>query len=111
MGQPAARKSDNVSHKRASGAVLEGSVTVLIGKMPAARLGDKVQHGSGIETIAEGEPSVRINGKPAGRLGDKVSCSGIIVGGCMTVHIGRDKDEACLLSAAEDGAMVVEPGG
>lgn len=110
MGQPAARKSDDVAHKRASGPILEGSANIMIGNRPAARLGDKVQHDQGTEGIIEGESSVLINGKPAARLGDKVGCSGIIVGGCVTVNIGRDKDETCLIDAAGQGAMVVEPG-
>ena len=82
----------------------------MIGNQPAARLGDKVQHDKGTESIDEGESTVLLNGKPAARLGDKVSCNGIIVGGCMSVHIGRDKDEACLAAAAKEGAMVVQPG-
>ncbi|GAC1569404.1 MAG: hypothetical protein NVS3B3_23790 [Aquirhabdus sp.] len=110
MGQPAARQSDDVAHKKAAGPILEGSTNVLIGKMSAARLGDKVKHDNSTEAITEGESTVLINGKHAARLGDKVSCSGIVIGGCMTVHIGRDKDEACLLGAAEQGAMVVESG-
>ena len=109
MGQPAARQSDEVAHKKGAGPVLEGSSNVLIGAMGAARLGDKVMHNSASEAIIEGEATVLINNKPAARLGDKVGCSGLIVGGCMTVHIGRDKDEACLIEAAESGAMVVEP--
>lgn len=110
MGQPAARETDGVSHKGGAGPVIKGLPTVLIGGLPAARLGDPVQHSSGTETIAEGEASVLIGGKPAARMADKVACSGIIVGGCATVHIGRDKDEACLLEAADMGAMLVEPG-
>lgn len=110
MGQPAARETDDVAHKKAAGPIIKGMPTVLIGALPAARLGDPVQHNSGAETIVEGEPSVLIGGKPAARMADKVACGGIIVGGCTTVHIGRDKDEACLLEAAEMGAMVVEPG-
>jgi uncharacterized Zn-binding protein involved in type VI secretion len=111
MGQPAARKTDAVSHVNAeAGPIMEGSGNVQIGNLPAARLGDKVQHKSSSETIAEGEPSVRINGKASARMGDKVACNGLITGGCMSVHIGRDKDEACLLEAAEQGAMLVQPG-
>ncbi len=110
MGQPAARQTDDVAHKKAAGPIVEGSTDVLIGKLPAARKGDKVQHNQSVETIVEGESSVLFNGKPAARLGDKVSCSGIVVGCCATVHIGRDKDEACLIAAAEQGAMVVVPG-
>lgn len=109
MGQPAARQTDDVAHKKAAGPILEGSANVMIGKLSAARVGDKVQHNTGTEAIAEGESSVLINGKSAARMGDKISCHGIIVGGSMTVHIGRDKDELCLIDAAEQGAMVVEP--
>lgn len=110
MGQPAARQTDAVSHVQAeAGPITQGSGDVKIGNLPAARLGDKVQHKTGSETIAEGEPSVKINGKPAARMGDKVACNGIIVGGCLSVMIGRDKDEACLLDAASDGAMLVQP--
>lgn len=110
MGQPAARQSDDVAHKKAAGPILQGSNDVMIGKLAAARQGDKVQHDRNTEAIAEGESTVLINGKPAARMGDKVSCNGIVIGGCMTVHVGRDKDETCLLGAAEQGAMVVEPG-
>lgn len=110
MGQPAARKTDSVSHVEAPpSVVLEGSSNVNIGNLPAARKGDKVQHKAATETIAQGEPSVRINGKPAARMADKVACNGLIVSGCMSVHIGNDKDEACLIEAAEQGAMVVQP--
>jgi uncharacterized Zn-binding protein involved in type VI secretion len=110
MGQPAARKTDGVAHILAeAGPIMEGSSNVIIGHLAAARLGDKVQHKSAMETITEGEPSVKINGKPAARMGDKVACNGIIVGGCGSVHIGRDKDEACLIAAADSGAMIVEP--
>lgn len=110
MGQPAARKTDDVGHKKASGPILEGSQNVLIGSLPAARKGDQVRHDQGSEAIAEGESSVLINGQPAARMGDKVSCNGIIVGGELSVRIGKDKDERCLLQAAEEGAMNVEPG-
>lgn len=110
MGQPAARQTDDIAHKKATGPILNGSPNVMIGNLAAARLGDKVQHNTATEAITEGEPSVLINSKPAARMGDKVSCHGIIVGGSMTVHIGRDKDELCLLDAAEQGAMIVEPG-
>jgi uncharacterized Zn-binding protein involved in type VI secretion len=110
MGKPAARQTDDVAHPRGSGAILEGSTDVLIGNLPAARLGDKARHNGARDTIVEGEKTVLINGKPAACMSDKVSCNGIISGGSMTVLFGKDKDETCLLEAAEAGAMTVQPG-
>lgn len=109
MGQPAARRTDAVAHKKGGGPVIEGSENVLIGTLPASRLGDKVQHNTTIETITEGEPTVLINGRPAARIGDKVGCGGVIAFGASNVHIGVSKAEACLQRAAEAGALVVVP--
>jgi uncharacterized Zn-binding protein involved in type VI secretion len=108
MGKPAARITDAVAHIKAiAGPIIQGSTNVRIGGLFAARKGDKVIHGKGFETIAKGEPTVRINGKPAARMGDKVDCKGIIVGGCLTVRIGKDEEEDCLIEAAESGDAVV----
>ena len=109
MGQPAARKNDDVGHIKGDGPIVEGSENVLIGKLPAARKGDKVKHSKGIEAVIEGESSVLINQRPAARIADKVGCGGVIVGGCGSVLIGRDKDEICLQQAADQGAMLVTP--
>jgi uncharacterized Zn-binding protein involved in type VI secretion len=94
MGQPAARITDGVAHKHASGGIIEGSPDVLIGGLPAARLGDRVKHGRGEEVITEGAYTVLINGRPAARMGDGVSCGGVIIGGCGTVLIGSYADLA-----------------
>jgi len=88
MGLPAARKTDRVKHKWASGDILEGSPNVNIGRLPAARKGDKVQHNSGTEIITSGEPRVRVNGWPAARVTDTVSCRGYIATGFTRVRIG-----------------------
>jgi uncharacterized Zn-binding protein involved in type VI secretion len=112
MPKPAARITDAVGHIKASaGPILEGSSNVRIGRLFAAREGDKVQHGKGVEVIVKGEPTVRINGKPAARMGDKVSCKGLVVKGCMSVRIGKDDEEDCLVDAAEQGAMIVTADG
>lgn len=109
MGKPAARITDNVAHIKAiAGPIIQGSSNVRIGGLFAARKGDKVIHGKGFETIAKGEPTVRINGKPAARMGDKVDCKGIIVGGCLTVRIGRDEAAPCLADAAASGTALIE---
>ncbi|NHZ66846.1 PAAR domain-containing protein [Massilia genomosp. 1] len=110
MGKPSARQTDDVAHPRGSGAILEGSANVLIGSLPASRIGDKVQHNGARDTIVEGEKTVLINGQPAACMSDRVSCHGIISGGCMTVLFGKDKDETCLIEAADAGAMTVQPG-
>jgi uncharacterized Zn-binding protein involved in type VI secretion len=109
MGQPAARKTDAVAHIKAkAGPIVAGSSNIFFNALPAARKGDKVQHDKGIEAVSEGEPSVLLNGMQAARLGDKVACGGVIAVGSGSIFIGRAKDEACLLDAAEDGAMLVE---
>ena len=109
MGKPAARITDNVAHIKAiAGPIIQGSSNVRIGGLFAARKGDKVIHGKGFETIGKGEPTVRINGKPAARMGDKVDCKGIIVGGCLTVRIGKDDRAECLVKAATSGAPFVK---
>lgn len=110
MGKPAARITDAVAHIKAiAGPIVQGSANVRIGGLLASRKGDKVIHGKGFELIAEGEPTVRINGKPSARMGDKVSCKGKIVGGALNVRIGVDEEEACILEAADEGAMLVTP--
>ncbi len=109
MAQPAARMHDDVAHQRGAGLILEGAPTVRIGGQPAARMGDRVRHNKGIEPITEGEPSVRLAGRPAARVGDEVACHGVIAQGCPTVRIGRDKDEACMQAAADEGAAFVVP--
>ena len=89
MGLPAARITDEVDHRHASGDILEGSPNVTIGGLRAARVGDKVKHGWGTEVIVEGEPTVTINGLFAARMTDAVSCGGHISTGCGTVTIGH----------------------
>lgn len=109
MGQPAARKTDNVAHRKAAGLVLMGSANVLIGGLPASRQGDLVQHGKGTEPITEGEATVLINGRPAARLGDHVACTGVIATGCGTVLIGEIAEGVCLAEAAQSNTALVKP--
>ena len=113
MGQPAARIHDDVIHHHGSGRILQGCPTVRIGgaDLFAARILDKVQHGKGKEPIVEGETTVRIGGSElfAARIGDKVACSGVIAQGCLTVRIGKDRDEDCLKAAASQGDMTISP--
>lgn len=107
MGQPAARKTDAVAHKKAAGAILEGSPNVHIGMLPAARQTDPVTHNHSTEAIRQGEPTVLINGLPAARMGDEVSCTGVVASGCNTVLIGRIPKGECLVQAGESAAPFV----
>jgi hypothetical protein len=62
-GQFAARKGDVAVCQGAPDAIVDGSVTVLIGKQPAARLLDKCAHGG---MVAVGFPRVLIGNPPVG---------------------------------------------
>ena len=107
MGQPAARAGDPIAHTSATGAITEGSANVLIARQPASRVGDKVQHASAVEVIMEGEPSILINGRRAARVGDKVTCSGMIIAGCTSVHLGTNAVGDCVAAAGDAGAVTV----
>lgn len=107
MGQPAARKTDTVAHKKAAGAIIDGSPNVRIGMLAAARQTDLVKHNNHIEAVQQGEATVLINGLPAARIGDEVSCSGVIATGCNTVLIGGIPKGECLRQAGDSAAPFV----
>lgn len=107
MGQPAARETDQVAHKKAYGAIIQGSANVRIGGLPAARQSDRVQHNKYQEIITEGESTVLINKLPAARIGDEVTCSGVIAAGCASVLIGNIPKGQCLAQAGDAAAPFV----
>ena len=111
MGQPAARITDHVLHKKGAGDILEGCPTVRIEGLPAARKLDKVQHSKSVEIIATGEPTVRIGGAGllAARVGDQVACKGCISSGSGTVRIGRTAPGNCLKHASDQGTPYMRP--
>ena len=107
MAKPAARKGDDVAHKKGAGAILDGSANVLINSKPAARQGDPVQHNKGVEPITQGSSCVSINSKAASRVTDKVGCGGPIAVGSANVLIGDGGAVAC--SACPGGVTVGSP--
>ena len=111
MGQPAARITDQVLHKKGAGPILQGCPTVRINGLPAARKGDKVQHNQGVEIITSGEPTVRIGGAGlfAARIGDKVLCKGCIAKGSPNVRIGKTAPGDCLEHAQAVSSSFVAP--
>lgn len=111
MGQPAARITDGVLHKKGSGSILRGCATVRIEGLQAARKDDLVQHNKHKEKITTGEPTVRIGGAGllAARVGDKVACKGCVAEGSGTVRIGRTAPGNCLRKASDQGSPYVSP--
>ncbi len=72
----------------ASGVVVQGAATVLIGNLPAARLGDQHSCFTATGVIVSGSTSVLIENMPAARLGDMTADGGTIDSGLPTVLIG-----------------------
>lgn len=111
MGQPAARITDGVLHKKGGGTILQGCETVRIEGLLASRKGDLVQHSRHKEKIITGEPTVRIGGLGllAARVGDQVECKGCVAEGSSTVRIGRTAPGNCLKKASDQGSPYVSP--
>ena len=65
-----------------------GVPTVLICKLPAAVVGDSAACVGPPDAIIEGSLTVMIGGRPAARVGDATAHGGSIVTGCPTVIIG-----------------------
>jgi len=107
MAKPAARKGDDVAHKKGAGAILDGSANVLINSRPASRQGDPVQHNQGVEPITQGSSTVSFNSKAASRTTDKVGCGGKIAVGSANVLIGDGGVVAC--STCPGGVAVGSP--
>lgn len=95
-GRPAARQGDPTVH---GGAIVAGSLDVLIGGQPAARMGDAhvcplcdgpKPHGGG--PLAGGAATVLVNGLPVARQADLATCASpapdAVAVGCPTVLVG-----------------------
>lgn len=111
MGALAARKGDNHVKPKLGGPIQVGAGSVWIEGSEAARQGDLAACGNGTDVISQGDESVIIEGMPAARVGDKHDCGGAIANGASRTFIGLSQLEECLLDAAEQGALLVVPGG
>ena len=86
----AARLGDAIDH---GGAIIGGSLNVLVNGLPSARLGDPVYceiHSlqGAIQTITSGSLTVLVNGLPKARIGDSISCGATIISGSLDVITG-----------------------